>query len=1027
MHKAAIVAAGLVLLSGARPAPGAGKPAGPGTPSTKPASASTSPAPGSRAAETRDVVVLSNGLRVLFLESRSNPMVASTVAVLSGVRDETPATNGASHFLEHMLFDGTISRSQEQIQRDVEFIGGYNNATTRDEVTLFMMLVHRDKLAPALDIQFDMLFHSTIPADAFERERKVVLEELARDSSDPGYGPEQFFKSRYYAGTARAMPVLGSAASVGKVTRDAVYAHYVEHYRPERMVLFLAGDFDRSAVRPLLEKTFGAARAAGGSSDTGKGTAGSARAASRPDTPIGPPAPVRGSGRPGLYREHIDGERGYLKIGIPAPGIGDPDAAAFTAIAGLLGGGPGSRLAGALMGATSQTGAIEAGTEYVPGAGEGRLEIQATLQSGSNGFGAIAAIRRELQRFADEPVSSEDLRAFVTAAGSESVYLHDQVHYLGMSVGPDLILGARPSLGVGQAELGALTPESLQSVAARWLASTGAGARAGTGGGSPAAATPVSSGAGKRAGAATAASGKRAADAARPTMVVTLSSPSVPSIADPEGADPVPDAAPRPSASSAEAVAAAPLAPPTDSAPDGTDGAKTGAPGAAGPAARMNVRRVVLENGLTVIVGENSDSKVFAAHVLVRDRAAMEPAEMTGIADVLHRLLPYGSLYLDGEGLTQKLQTLGARMKTVDDASISFDDYYNSPRYSYVRFETIHENWREGLGYLFTTIAYPRLDDTDIALAIAEEINIARKRAETPAIVARDLYAKTILKDCPLARPVTGTPISLATIKPDDLRAFHDRYFSPERMVLSIVSDVPASDVLAVLSATFGRMKPYKARPSDRDTPAAAAPGAARVTPPRTAAAAPEAAGGAPPLTTAEKRAEQQTGRAQSQVLMGRIFEREDDDFPALVVATTVLSQAIGRDLRDARGLAYAAGCSLEDYGDRSWFTVSIGTKPENVAEAESAIHETIRAFPGKELEESVVERAVNAMRGSGAMRRMTRISQAYSLGFNELLGRPVGFDAALDARLADVKAADVKRVVAKYLDSDRMVTAVAR
>src|SRR4029078_1535184 len=195
-------------------------------------------APASLAPQNGDIAVLSNGLRVLFLESRSNPMVASTVAVLSGVRDETPATNGASHFLEHMLFDGTTSRTQEQIQTDAEFIGGYNNATTRDELTLFMMLVHRDKLAAALDIQADMLFRSTIPAAAFERERKVVLEERARDSSDPGYGPEQFFKSRYYAGTPRALPVLGAAASVGRITRDAVDAYYRKHYRPERMVLF---------------------------------------------------------------------------------------------------------------------------------------------------------------------------------------------------------------------------------------------------------------------------------------------------------------------------------------------------------------------------------------------------------------------------------------------------------------------------------------------------------------------------------------------------------------------------------------------------------------------------------------------------------------------------------------------------------------------------------------------------------------------------------------------------------------------
>jgi len=368
----------------------------------------------------------------------------------------------------------------------------------------------------------------------------------------------------------------------------------------------------------------------------------------------------------------------------------------------------------------------------------------------------------------------------------------------------------------------------------------------------------------------------------------------------------------------------------------------------------------------------------------------------------------------------------------VDEAGIPYDDYYNSPRYSYLRFETTHDNWREGLGLLFTTLAYPRLDDTDVALAVSEEIDLARKRQETPSAVARDLYSKAVLKDGPLSHPVTGTPVSLAAIKPDDLRAFHGRYFSPERLVLSIVSDVPASDVIAVLHGTFGRMKRDKASELGRggstagggigaaDGRGAAGGGGAG----RTAAAG---SGEAPPLTTAEARVETQTGRAQSQILMGRIFAREGEDFPALVVATTILSQAVGRELRDARGLAYAAGCSIEDFGDRSWFTTSVGTRPENVAEAESAMREAIRAFPGKELEESVVERAVNSMRGSVAMRRMTRISQAYSLGFNELLGRPEDFDATLDAQLARVSAADVKRVVAKYLDPDRMVTAVAK
>src|SRR4029453_5010137 len=108
-------------------------------------------------------------------------------------------------------------------------------------------------------------------------------------------------KSRFYATTPRAMPVLGSPESVGAITRDAVLAHYRKNYRPERMVLFLAGAFDRAAVLPLLEKTFGAGAA---SAPAG------ARPAARPAT--GAPPRVRGATRPGFYRQHMDGERGHL-------------------------------------------------------------------------------------------------------------------------------------------------------------------------------------------------------------------------------------------------------------------------------------------------------------------------------------------------------------------------------------------------------------------------------------------------------------------------------------------------------------------------------------------------------------------------------------------------------------------------------------------------------------------------------------------------------------------------------------------
>jgi predicted Zn-dependent peptidase len=133
-------------------------------------------------------------------------MVASAVVVGAGVVDEPARAGGSSHFLEHLLFDGTTTRTQKELYDAVDRIGAYNNATTREDHTLFTLLVASRHAREGLEIQADMLFRSTIPAESFEKERKIVLEELARDRSDPEYGREQALRRFAYAGPPSSAP-----------------------------------------------------------------------------------------------------------------------------------------------------------------------------------------------------------------------------------------------------------------------------------------------------------------------------------------------------------------------------------------------------------------------------------------------------------------------------------------------------------------------------------------------------------------------------------------------------------------------------------------------------------------------------------------------------------------------------------------------------------------------------------------------------------------------------------------------------
>jgi predicted Zn-dependent peptidase len=205
---------------------------------------------------------LDNGLRVVLIEHRANPMVASSVVVGAGVVHEREDEGGGSHLLEHLLFNGTTTRTQRQLYDEVDRVGAYNNATTRDDHTLFTLLIQKEFAERGLDLQADMLFRSTIPPENFPKEKEIVLEEMARDASDPAAEAAERFRAFAYAGTPLARPILGTVESIRGIARESVLRYYRRRYVPANMVLIVMGDFETAAMLESVRKSFG--RAPGG-------------------------------------------------------------------------------------------------------------------------------------------------------------------------------------------------------------------------------------------------------------------------------------------------------------------------------------------------------------------------------------------------------------------------------------------------------------------------------------------------------------------------------------------------------------------------------------------------------------------------------------------------------------------------------------------------------------------------------------------------------------------------------------------
>ncbi len=201
--------------------------------------------------------LLDNGMQVLLIENPILPMTGINVAVKIGSAYENFATSGMSHMLEHLLFNGTDQRSQKQLYDEVDLIGGYNNANTSYYYTNYMMVIPADNARKGMEIQADMLFHSILPGDKFEKEKGIVLEEIAKDLNDPKTGAENNLHFILFHNHSLSLPVAGTYATIESMSRDDVYAFYKNTYLPNNMILTAIGPFDTDSMLVLIDGIYG--------------------------------------------------------------------------------------------------------------------------------------------------------------------------------------------------------------------------------------------------------------------------------------------------------------------------------------------------------------------------------------------------------------------------------------------------------------------------------------------------------------------------------------------------------------------------------------------------------------------------------------------------------------------------------------------------------------------------------------------------------------------------------------------------
>ena len=272
--------------------------------------------------------VHSSGLRIVTEEVPSVRSAAIGIWVNVGSRDEAPATAGASHFLEHLLFKGTTRRTALQISAAVESVGGEMNAFTSKEYTCFWARVIDTDLPMAIDVVSDLITSSVVTALDVDAERKVVLEEIAMRDDDPSDLVHDLFSDTYYGDTAIGRPILGTVKSISEMSRATVFNYYKKKYLPQDLVVAISGNIKHKRVVAMVEEAL--------SRDNFLQQ--SATPAIRPSTPI------KNSKQQSVGLLHKKSEQAHMFYGLEGVARADQRRFAMGVLSAALGGGMSSRL-----------------------------------------------------------------------------------------------------------------------------------------------------------------------------------------------------------------------------------------------------------------------------------------------------------------------------------------------------------------------------------------------------------------------------------------------------------------------------------------------------------------------------------------------------------------------------------------------------------------------------------------------------------------------------------------------------------
>jgi len=668
---------------------------------------------------------LANGLKVYAIRDTGTSNVSVQVWYDVGSKDDPAGRSGFAHMFEHLMFKATRNLVSEQMDRLTEDVGGYNNASTNDDYTNYYEVVPANHLQRLLFAEADRMASLVVEPKSFASERDVVKEELRLRTLAQPYGKlfSIYFPEISYTRHPYARPGIGSLENLESATIDDVRAFHATYYRPDNAILVVAGNFDPKQLDAWVDQYFAGIK--------------------KPDRPI-PRVTVTEPERTKATHVTVYEQNTPLPavlISYPLPADNDPDIPALGVLNAVLSQGESSRLYETLVYRDQLAQSAE--TYLDTKQGPGNLAVFAILAGGKTADAGEAALRREVARLRDTPVTAAELAEAKNEILTGVLRGRETAEGKASALATSVIINGDPRASDRQiAEIARVTAADIQRVARKYLRDE------------------------------------------RSAAIHYLPAESAPAGAKGDVVTVAPT------------VQVAPLAAPADiaivtPAPDGERIAPP-APGAPVTAAMPSPQEIRLANGLRVLVVEKHELPLLTASLVSTGGGSADPADRAGVGSLTADLLTKGTRTRSATQIAAQIEALGG--------SIGSEAGWDG---SSIEVTVKSDQAAPALAILADVAQNPAFADEEIERARAQAIDGVTVTIKDPAQLAGLVAARAVFGSRPYGHVLSGTPESLKAIKAPDIRSAYARTWRPGQATLILVGDITPAAAKALAEKNF--------------------------------------------------------------------------------------------------------------------------------------------------------------------------------------------------------------------------------